>query len=322
MSGRLAGLAMALVAGVLWGLSGTVAQLLMQKGGLSPAWLVVFRMGTAGPLLLAAVALGARGRSDSSRPAVGALLLAPWRVREDRLRLVVFALLGFAAVQGTYLAAIDAGNAATATFLQYLAPGLVALWQAWTTRRLPSPRSLAALALGVGGTFLLATGGGSGFALSPAALAWGLLSAAALAFYTVYPAPLLARYGTALVTGWAMVVGAVALAPWVLPAGTAWKAAALQGAAWAMAGFLAFVAVGGTLVPFTLYLGSLRRLPPAETSLVASVEPLAAALAAGLWLGVRLSPLQLVGAAAVMATVVLVTLPGAARRRPAGVGVA
>ncbi|MDI3299302.1 MAG: EamA family transporter [Bacillota bacterium] len=322
MNGRAAGLSMALGAGVLWGLSGTVAQLLMQKGGLGPAWLVAFRMATAGPLLLAAVAAGALGRSRPSRPAVAALLLAPWRERRDRWRLVVFALLGFVVVQGTYLAAIDAGNAATATFLQYLAPGMVSVWQAWTERRLPSPRSLTALALGVGGTFLLATGGGGALALSPAALAWGLLSAAALAFYTVYPAPLLARYGAPLVTGWAMVVGAVALAPWVLPAGTAWHASSVPGAGWGMGGFLAFVAVGGTLVPFTLYTGSLRRLLPAETSLVASVEPLAAALAAGLWLGVRLSPLQQLGAAGVMAMVALVTLSGGRRRRPVGVGVA
>ncbi|MDI3316313.1 MAG: EamA family transporter [Bacillota bacterium] len=322
MNRRLGGLLMAVAAGLLWGLSGTAAQWLMQHGGLRPTGLVVFRMGSSGPLLLAAVALGARIRRRGSRrglpPAV--LLVAPWRARGDRWRLLLFSLFGFAAVQATYLAAIDAGNAATATFLQYLAPGVVVLWEAWRERRLPEPRFQAALALGLAGTFLLATGGGSAFALTPAALAWGLLSALALAFYTVYPAPLLTRYGTPLVTGWAMAAGALALLPWTPAEAPLWVRALASGESWAVAGLLAFVAVGGTLVPFTLYLASLRSLKPSETSLAASVEPLAATLAAGLWLGVRLSPLQELGAAAVLAMVVLVTRTRAAGapERPAG----
>jgi drug/metabolite transporter (DMT)-like permease len=302
---------MALGAGLLWGLSGTAAQLLMQRGGVAPAWLVAFRMAVAGPLLLAAVAARlAAGRGGG----VAVRLLAPWRERSDRGRLLTFALLGFVLVQGSYLAAIAAGNAATATFLQYLAPGMVALWQAWRERRAPPPRTVAALVLGVVGTFLLATGAGSALALSPAALAWGLLSALALAFYTLYPAPLLARHGAPLVTGWAMLVGAAAMAPWTLPAGVAWHPGAVPGAAWGLGALLAFVALGGTLLPFSLYMAALRRLSAAETSLAASVEPLAAALAAGLWLGVRLSPLQELGAAGVLAMVLLVTLPGDGRR--------
>ena len=57
------------------------------------------------------------------------------------------------------------------------------------------------------GTFLLATHGNlKSLSLSPQALFWGALSSLALAFYTVYPVRLLAKYDAMLLIGWSILV--------------------------------------------------------------------------------------------------------------------
>ena len=76
-----------------------------------------------------------------------------------RVTLVLFGLIGMMPVQYTYMAAIHASNNATATVLQFTAPAMVAVWLVVRRRRLPDIRELAAIALAVLGTFLLATHG-------------------------------------------------------------------------------------------------------------------------------------------------------------------
>jgi drug/metabolite transporter (DMT)-like permease len=285
--GRARAAAMVLAATALWGLSGVAAQALMQRHGVGAAWLVSLRMATAAVALFA-VALGRLGP---------AALWAPWRARADRLRLVAFAVVGLFAVQYTYLMAILVANAAAATFLQYLGSALVVAWIAVGRRRRPHPRLLVALAVALGGIALVATNGSLGaLAVPPAGIAWGLGAAVALAFNTVLPAPLLRRHGTLPTVAWGMLLGAataiIALRPPLAPRGVAGPEALA---------LVAFVAVLGTAVPFALYMGAIRRLPPAEAALFANAEPVAAALAAALWLDVRLGAWALVGGALVLA---------------------
>ena len=69
------------------------------------------------------------------------------------------------------------------------------------------------------GTFLLATHGRIGaLSISAVALFWGMASAVAAAFNSLQPVGLLKRHGAAVVAGWGMLVGGVALSflhpPW------------------------------------------------------------------------------------------------------------
>ncbi|MCY0886152.1 MAG: EamA family transporter [Firmicutes bacterium] len=287
---------MVLTASVLWGLSGTAAQVLFQDLHLAPGWLTAVRLLLAGAALTLLTLLreGRRGA-------------AVWRHPRDRWRLMAFAAGGMLGVQYAYLAAIAAGNAATATLLQYLAPALLVGGRAVVRRRLPGRREGLAVMLATTGTALLVTGGHwARLALAPAALGWGLASAAALAFYTVYPQPLLQRYGPAATMGWGMLTGSglllVVHAPRPL-----WPH--LPPAAWLLT---AGVVVLGTLLPFYLYLASRVYLPATDTALLASAEPLAATGAAMAFLGVRLGPAGLAGAGAIIATVLLLA-PAPAR---------
>lgn len=277
-----AAFAAVLVAALLWGLAGTAAEVLFQVHGFDPSWLVGVRMTISALILLA--------------------VLRPRLPRQDIGPLALFGVIGLGIVQFTYYVAIADANVATATFLQYLAPAMYAAFVVVTTRRLPTPVTLAAILLAVTGTFMLVFSG-SAADLTPAALVYGLASAAAMAFYSSYPRPLIRRLGPWPTTTWGLLFGGVSFAV-VHPF---WEApfAAATSVVWAL---LAFVVVFGTLVPFGLYIFALQVLPPAEGMVLATFEPISAALAAIVFLGRVLSPVAYLGGVLVVTAVLLLAL--------------
>jgi drug/metabolite transporter (DMT)-like permease len=290
---------MVVIGSTLWGLSGTAAQQLFQSFGFTPAWLVTMRMSVSGLLLLLFVSMKIGVRST----------FALWRHPGDRFRIILYALFGLVGVQYSYFESIQLGNAATATFLQYLGPAVIMVYLALRLRRLPSTWENIALALALIGTFLLVTNGSVRTVVVPTgAVFWGIVSAIALAFYTLYPAPLIQNWGSATVVGWAMLLGGIGCAffdpPWHL-AGQQWSMQSLF--------LVAFVIFFGTLLAFYLYLASLQYITPSETSLVASCEPLSAALAAVCWLHVRLGLATVLGGLCILCMVVCLTIKSAPR---------
>ncbi len=218
-------------------------------------------------------------------------------------RVLAFAVFGLLGVQYTYFKAIADGNAASATLLQYLGPPLIVGYVSLSTRRWPQAPTWVALMLAVLGTFLLATGGHLHRLEVPGrALAWGLVSAVCLAFYTLEPLPIIERYDALAVVGWGMLVGGVislGLGPvWRLPLGH-----------WSLSAFVltAFVVVLGTLAAFSLYLASLHYLKPTEAGLLATAEPIAAVLAAMLFLHVRFDCVGMLGALLIVIAVLVLS---------------
>jgi drug/metabolite transporter (DMT)-like permease len=72
-------------------------------------------------------------------------------------------------------------------------------------------------------------------------------------------------------------------------------------------GMFLILGVGSTLVPFSLFYAGLKRLPAAEAGIVATLEPLVAVIAAAIFLGEWLGPLQWFGAVFVLAAAILAT---------------
>jgi drug/metabolite transporter (DMT)-like permease len=66
-----------------------------------------------------------------------------------------------------------------------------------------------------------------------------------------------------------------------------------------------WVVVLGTLVPYALYLGALRHIPPTTAGIVGMSEPVAGAAIAWAWLGQALTAVQITGGAIVLAGVAL-----------------
>lgn len=292
------GLILVLAGSSLWGLSGTAAQLLFQRHGARAEWLVTMRLAGAGLLLL--------------------LLFRPPFPRGAWRPLLVFSILGVAAVQYTYFAAIAHTNVATATFLQYTSIPMIASWEVVRGRAPLTPArglALAAALAGVGALALGGPSGASGLAVSPLGIVFGILSAVTAAVYTLTSVPLVRSIGAWPTTTWGFLVAAVPMAIWAPP----WSVRT-TGSPLAVGALVAFVVVFGTLIAFGLFLASLRHISATEAAITATAEPVAAALAALLVLGVALRPLQYAGGAAILcAVMVLRGRPGTAgvsSRRP------
>lgn len=141
-SKRAWGLLLVIIGATMWGVSGTVAQYLFQHKGFNAEWLVVVRMLVSGLLLLA---IASKQRN----------IFAIWKTKEERTSLLLFGVIGMLGVQYTYFAAIEAGNAATATVLQYTSPIFIIGYLALQARKWPVKVEMISVALVITGTFFL-----------------------------------------------------------------------------------------------------------------------------------------------------------------------
>ncbi len=286
---QLTGYIYALSAAILWGVSGSFGQFLFQQRAMSIEWLVVVRLLISGVILLALAA--STKKKD---------FWIIFQNKKDTIDLVLYTFLGIVAVQYTYFAAIKHSNAATATVLQYVGPVLIAIYLAFVNKKLPSFKQFIAILLAITGTFLLVTHGSfETLSISNEGLFWGLMSAAALAYYTVKPVNLLNKYSAALVIGWGMIIGGIGFsfvhAPWKISG--EW-----DGYTWAFTLFIIFL---GSLVSFYIYLSAVKMIGAQTTSLLASAEPLSATVMAVFWLNVPFGLMDWIGTICIVTTVLL-----------------
>lgn len=288
---RTKGIVLVLLAAIFWGISGTVAQFLFHRQGFSVNWLVVTRLLAAGILLL----------FYSQRIGKQNIWII-WKNKHDLLKLILFGILGMLGVQYTYFAAIQSGNAATATVLQYLAPVIITGFLCIRSKHLPAMHESAAIVLALLGTFLLVTNGHfKALSISGSACFWGIVSAFALAFYTLYPGSLLLKWGSVITVGWGMLIGGIGFSllhpPWEFQG--QWSAASLIA--------VLFVILFGTLISFICYMESMKYIRPSEASLLASAEPLSAAFLAVVWLKVSFSLQEWIGAFCIILTIFILS---------------
>ncbi|MDR7079198.1 drug/metabolite transporter (DMT)-like permease [Neobacillus niacini] len=284
---RARGIVLVLIAATSWGVSGTVAQFLFHQQGFSSSWLVVVRLLLAGMgLLFYSQTVGKQN------------IWSIWKSKQDIFQLVAFGIIGMLGVQYTFFAAIEHGNAATATVLQYLAPVIIALYLCFRAKTLPVNHEVIAIVLALGGTILLVTKGNiQTLSISGPAFGWGILSAFALAFYTLFPVGLLSKWGTTLTVGWGMMIGGIVMC-FIHPP---WR---FEGH-WSLTSFIAvaFVVIVGTLIAFLCFMQSLKYINASEASLLACIEPLSAAFLAVAWLHVPFSPIEWIGALSIIVTI-------------------
>lgn len=289
---RARGLFLVCLGTLLWGVSGTVAQYLFQIEGFSTEWLVDMRMLFTGFILLIVGII----KKDSN-------LLKIWSNKRDVITLIVFSIVGMLGVQITYFEAIDYGNAATATILQYLAPIVILVYLALKSRKLPSVRQVICVGLALFGTILIITKGDFGtLSISKVALFWGICSAFASAVYTLQPIKLLGKYGSTTVIAWGMLIGGGIFASFYPPTkGTGH---------WSIESILAilFVVIFGTLVAFYCYLESLKYISGYEASVLGCIEPLSAAILSILFLNVVFTTIQWIGTLFILITITVLSL--------------
>ena len=293
MKNRWLGIFMVVISAILWGISGTVSQYLFSVSTISVACVVSIRMFTAGVLLiLISIYKGHKKK-----------VIDILKDKNSCINIIIYSIFGMLGVQFTYFTAIAASNAAIATLLQYLAPIIVIIFYIIRLKQKIKLSEIGALFLALTGTFLLLTNGNTKtLTISHAALFWGVSSAFALAFYTVYVKKLL-KWPSSLIIGWSMIIGGIILAFFVPD----WNVLEEFKKTDVILSMI-FIIILGTLVPFYFFIESLRYINPKEASLLSCSEPLASLIAAILWLHTEFGFYQFVGAFLIIVMILLLSL--------------
>lgn len=267
-------------AAILWASLGPAARYALERG-VGPLE-VSFWRALFGGLLFAAHALATGGGRVALR---------------DLPAMIGFALVGVTFLFGAYFHAVRLGGASLAAVLLYTAPVWVVIASSIALREPITRAKAAALALTLAGVVLVATAGGTNVRISAGAIGWGLASSFAYAGYYLFGKRWFPRYGVPTVFMYAMLLGALGLAPLV---GWAPKTTA----DWAV---FVWLAVVPTYAAYLVYGIGLAYVEAGRAATVATLEPVATALLAyWLWheaLGAR----GYLGAALVLAGVLITT---------------
>jgi drug/metabolite transporter (DMT)-like permease len=198
--------------------------------------------------------------------------------------------------------------------LQYLAPVHLMVYGVLSKTERMTGGKMAAAFMAICGCVLMVLGQEGGIArVSLAGVMCAIGSGLCFAFYTAYGKQVLNSYDPRTMITYTFLTSAVV---W-LTVRPPWKIdwASIDLSMWAFFIYLAGVA---TILPFALYLASLRHLEASRTSLTSMLEPAVAASVAWLWLGERMEPMQIAGAAAVVGGVLLLQVESLIRQRDRG----
>ena len=281
------GVIIILVAGTLWGFSGTCAQFLFQEYGITPIYLTNIRTLLSGGILVTLSLI-------KERESVKRILTNGRAVAS----IFIFAIMGILFNQLSYLEAIHYTNSGTATILQYIGPVLIMLVSCVIEKRLPTKWEVLALVLVIIGSWLLATHGDfTSLYITPLGLMWGLLSAVAAMLYTMIPIKLIREYGSIPVVGIGMLMcGFVLSLTNRFDGGPAvYDQRAIT--------FLGIIIIFGTVIPYTAYLMGISLCGAVRGSMIASIEPVSATLCMVFWLGEKFFAIDFVGFVCIFLTV-------------------
>jgi drug/metabolite transporter (DMT)-like permease len=288
---------MAATAAALWAVNGAVSKVILASG-ISSVRLSEVRM--TGAVVGFVIVL---------------LVIAPARLKVSRRELpflAVWGIGGLAFVQWFYFLAIHRLAIGIALLIEFIAPLVVALWARYVFREHVRRRIWFALALALVGLALIVDvrHGGS---VSTAGVAFALASAAAYTFYLLLAEHAVGDRDAVSLLAWGFAFGALFwcfVAPWwTFPTERVAADVSLLGRlsdyhlpVWSL---LAFLIVIGTILPFFLLVSALRHLPATRVGIIAMLEPVGATIVAWAWLNESLGALQLVGAAIVLAGIVV-----------------
>ena len=284
-----------MTAGVFWASSGLAAQHLFTHSNISALSLTTFRMFCAGCIMLLISIMRKEFRQDWKK-AKGEHL---WR------EIAVYAVFALFAMHYTYYESIEKGNAAAATVIQYTCPAMVVMYGAFKYRRRPGAAEMETVALAVAGTFFLVTGGDIHRITVPAAcIIWGLLSAVFYGVVSVYPKHLLTRLSNDFLLTMGMFIGSAvsfAVTPDFNPSEFLDKAVLFD---------ILWIIVCGTVLAFICFNAGLAWLSPAEATIIATVEPVAAVVFSYFLFGMTFSVGEILGVIMIVSAILVIALRG------------
>ncbi len=287
------GVALTLIGGIFWGLSGACGQFLFNEKGITSGWLVPVRLTVSGLVMVLYFVIKEKG---------GAFRI--WKKKRDAVDILIYGIFGLMLCQFTYFKTIEYSNAAVATVLQYLAPALIVVMVCFMERRAPKLLEITALTLAVAGIFVIATHGNiRELAMSKEALIVGLISALTVVLYNLQPRRMLLYYPSAYLLGWGMLVGGVVLALIFRP----WQYQVSMDMEILLALFA--IIIMGSVIAFTLYTQGIKLIGPVKASLYACIEPISATVLSTVWLKVPFTGMDFLGFGLIIGAILVLSMP-------------
>ena len=247
--------------------------------------------------------------------AVAVVLLARDRVRPGRSDLPALAASGFTGYflyQMAFVLGLDRTSAIASSILVATHPIFSVVFLALLGRERPGKAQWTGVGVGFLGVAVF-LGAGEAFE----AATWGdLLSlgaAAAFGAYGVINQPLTRRYPGRELMAYTLGVGGVLIFLTGLPAIARQDWSVVSGPTWLI---MSYAIVGPVYLAYGLWNWAIKKRGVARTAVFGFTTPVLAGVFAVLFLGERIEPHHLVGAALVLASLMVVRLVGAPSRRP------
>jgi DME family drug/metabolite transporter len=284
-SGQHKGYVYILLAAVLWGFIGPLGKLAYSQG-ISPLEVAFWRA------LFAWLCFGTEVLVLQKTVRVG---------RGDILPLCLFSVLCVALFYGAYQVAVDEGGAALASVLLYTAPAWVILLSRIFLREQVTVDKLLALLFTICGVILIAVSQSANLAAARGSLlslgvATGLFSGFCYSLYYILGKFFSAKYSASVLFFYTLLPGALLLLPWVSfteKSGWAWLS-------------LILLAVISTYGAYHFYYTGLKYIEAGRASIVATLEPVIAGLAAWYWWGEHFTLPGYAGAVLIITAVIVV----------------
>lgn len=272
-----------LAAAALWGIIGVWNRNLM-AAGLSPTGIVVVR-NFGGMLLLLAV-FAVKDRSV-------------FRMRREHVKYFFgTGIISVVLFTSCYFSCQKICSLAVASILLYTAPSFVVILSAMLWKEPVTKKKLLALALTLVGCACVCGVFDGGLTVTFTGILLGLGAGFFYALYSVFGRYALAHYSSMTVTVWTFIFAGPASLVMLRPAEM--RAVFTAPSAWLLA---AGLVVFSTVAPYILYTRGLARVESGKASIMASLEPVVAALAGVLIFGEPMGLLTLLGILCVLAGV-------------------
>ncbi len=286
----------AFTAALLFGANGSVTKVMMDAGLTA---LQVTQMRVIGATLISGAVLFVLDRHSFRVP------------KGQRIWLVVMGVVGVALLQATYALALQFLPVGIALLLEYTAVPMVAVFAFVVFKERVRTRIWVSIGFVMAGLIVVAQVWNS--SLNPVGVVWGFAAALSLATYFLVGERQMETISPLALMFWAMLIAAVfwgffsgwwSIDPAIFASNVSLTGslAAITAPLWSL---LLWNVVMGSFLPFLLSLAAIKKLSATAAGIAATSEIVFAFIVAWLWLEQRIDGFQSLGAAVVLAGIIL-----------------
>lgn len=273
------GIGYAALASTMWGISGTVLQLISQNLAIPATWMLSVRTLITGIILLSLSAMR-----------YGKSIFNVFKRRDTLISVVTYAVFGLMANLLTFYYAIQLGNASAATILQYLSPLFIVIGSVILTHHRPFRSDIISFVLALIGVIMCITRGNiTELSIPFDSLLWGIGSGITAALYVVLPKRAVVHNPPIIVLGWASMIAGVLfniIRPfWV---GTPHISTTLVAS-------VGTVVLFGTILPFILLMHATRFAPSDVVSIMDALQPIVTSVLSVIFFHLKMNWVEILG---------------------------